>query len=307
MGEAHPLLDIVIPACNERYWLKDLFSTLSTQDTSDIAIHLVCSGCTAELCCLDPVPPGVSIIRTGLGVSHARNRGALAGRAPWILFLDADVLLPRFFLIEVRNIIKSSDSDAISFSFYADTDDLMLRLGTRLTYYYLRVISRLLFPSLPGFAMLVRRKSFLLAGAFDTTLSIAEDVEFSRRLHRMGFTVSWCTSLWLVASTRRFDTGLAERFKTLRLYALAETIRLTPGLLLRAKLPQLPRRIHPRAARRRFPDTLPLRPPAHRPDENVDDAAARREQQSAIHESRRTRRLLQPWLPPTARERDKSR
>jgi mycofactocin glycosyltransferase len=88
-----PAVDLVVPFLGDEQALRGLLERL----------HTLSLGPGDSLVVVDNRPPGAGpaapaeVVRAPDRQSsyHARNRGAMRGKAPWLLFLDADVLAPR--------------------------------------------------------------------------------------------------------------------------------------------------------------------------------------------------------------------
>jgi len=98
-------VDVVIPAYREEEWLPDLLDCLLEQDLSEVHIFVSCSGDEPEDQAFRHLEQyretgKILFLHADRGVGNARNAGARAGRSNWILFLDADLLLPAFFSIQ---------------------------------------------------------------------------------------------------------------------------------------------------------------------------------------------------------------
>jgi glycosyltransferase involved in cell wall biosynthesis len=223
-------LDIVIPVLKEEGWLPDLMSCLLKQDLTWVHIYVSCSCDTdsSEFRSLRRqyhTAPSVTVLQAPLGVSCARNRGATQGRSDWILFLDADVLIPDFFLSSLKNIARSPTADAFGFKFYADSFRPLIRAGARVSYWYLYLLHVVHKPVLPGFSMLVKRSAFESVGGFRDGLAIGEDFAFTEDLRKQGFTVLLCRYPWVIFSVRRFDTDLRTAARVFGQYLRVELAR----------------------------------------------------------------------------------
>jgi glycosyltransferase involved in cell wall biosynthesis len=207
-------LDIVIPAYKEESWLPDLLDCLLNQNLAGVNIYVSYSSDKGDEHVFALPQKHKSFQNLTVlqmrpsGVSSARNKGANAGNGEWILFLDADSLLPDLFLVGIRKIIDSTSSDALGFSFYADSFRLLMRAGTRISYGYLRLLALLRRPVLPGFAILVKRKAFEEVGGFRDGLAIGEDFAFTEDLRRRDLSVALCSYPWILYSVRRFEPSL---------------------------------------------------------------------------------------------------
>jgi glycosyltransferase involved in cell wall biosynthesis len=228
-------LDIVIPAYKEEGWLPDLLDCLLNQNLADVRIYISYSDdengdAAIALWQKYRLIQNLTILQTPqTGVSSARNRAASVGKGEWILFLDADVLLPDSFLAELPRAIQLSSSDALGFSFYADSFRVLMRAGTRVSYWYLRLLALLRKPVLPGFAILVKRSAFEHVGGFRDGLAMGEDYAFTEDLRRHGFSVALCSCPWILVSVRRFEPSLAMAVRVFGQYCRVELERLVFG------------------------------------------------------------------------------
>jgi len=141
---------------------------------------------------------GVTVLyRTGLPVSDARNAAAAAARAPWLIFLDSDCLLPQGYLDSVGQGLArdawdafggpdaappdfSSLQKAISFAMTSVLTTGGIRGGSSVSTatYYPR-----------GFNMGMRAEAFWAVGGYDIDFKCGEDVELSIRVREAGFRV----------------------------------------------------------------------------------------------------------------------
>ena len=141
---------------------------------------------------------GVTVLyRTGLPVSDARNAAAAAARAPWLIFLDSDCLLPQGYLDSVGQGLArdawdafggpdaappdfSSLQKAISFAMTSVLTTGGIRGGSSVSTatYYPR-----------GFNMGMRAEAFWAVGGYDSQFKCGEDVELSIRVREAGFLV----------------------------------------------------------------------------------------------------------------------
>ncbi len=141
---------------------------------------------------------GVTVLyRAGLPVSDARNSAAAAARAPWLLFLDSDCLLPQGYLDAVTLGLARDAWDAfggpdaappdfsplqkaISFAMTSILTTGGIRGGSSspTATYYPR-----------GFNMGIRAEAFWAVGGYDIDFKCGEDVELSIRVREAGFRV----------------------------------------------------------------------------------------------------------------------
>ncbi len=141
---------------------------------------------------------GVTVLfYPGLAVSDARNAAAAASRAPWLIFLDSDCLLPEGYLDAVAHGLARDAWDAfggpdaappdfsplqkaISFAMTSVLTTGGIRGGSAkpTATYYPR-----------GFNMGIRAKSFWAVMGYDIDFKCGEDVELSIRVREAGFRV----------------------------------------------------------------------------------------------------------------------
>ncbi len=141
---------------------------------------------------------GVTVLfYPGLAVSDARNAAAAASRAPWLIFLDSDCLLPEGYLDAVAHGLARDAWDAfggpdaappdfsplqkaISFAMTSVLTTGGIRGGSAkpTATYYPR-----------GFNMGIRAKAFWAVMGYDIDFKCGEDVELSIRVREAGFRV----------------------------------------------------------------------------------------------------------------------
>lgn len=141
---------------------------------------------------------GVTVLfYPGLAVSDARNAAAAASRAPWLIFLDSDCLLPAGYLDAVAHGLARDAWDAfggpdaappdfsplqkaISFAMTSVLTTGGIRGGSAkpTATYYPR-----------GFNMGIRAKAFWAVMGYDIDFKCGEDVELSIRVREAGFRV----------------------------------------------------------------------------------------------------------------------
>ena len=100
------MLSIIIPTFNEKKYLPSLLDSIKKQSFKDYEIIVADAGSkdnTADIA----KDYGCIVIKGGL-LPRGRNNGAKVAKGDTFLFLDADIILPPFFL---SNIIKKFKED----------------------------------------------------------------------------------------------------------------------------------------------------------------------------------------------------
>jgi len=152
------------------------------------------------------------------GISRARNFGALKSNGEVLIFLDADVIVPKDFLKKVSSTFEclevvgatcanfpanSSIFEKIFFTIY----NLATRFCLWLPPTRLKIQSR-------GEFLAVRRKVFLRLNGFNENLPCAEDGELSYRLSKIG-KIRFIKNLAVLESGRRIRKwGVLRTYKT---------------------------------------------------------------------------------------------
>ncbi len=196
-------LCVVIPALNEEDFLPATIDALRNQTRPPDRIVIADAGSTDRTAGLARAH-GCDVVLGGLpGVG--RNRGARHATAEWILFLDADVLVPRDGLEEALEVVTRRRLDALSCWFAPDAGNLLFRISHWLSAGYLWLSTRAGWPHSIGGFLLVRWKLHEAVGGFDETVLVAEDQDYARRLARAG---RYAFARWprVVISSRRFRT-----------------------------------------------------------------------------------------------------
>jgi GT2 family glycosyltransferase len=254
-------LDIVIPSYHDDDWLQALLKTLDRQELSDVSITIAYDESQRGM--LQNVSaPKFQAVYASRGIGNARNAGAAAGDGEWILFLDADGLLPDDFISDIKNLLrKSAKFDAATFSFYADSRRLILRAGTRLSWRYLQLMNLFGRPALSGIATLVRRSTFDSIGGYRNDLAISEDFDFSDQILDAGYEIKLFRSPWFVYSARRFDLPCRDAFRLFWWYLIIDLRRRLYGELIPEGKTHYPFGTHkaPPTSRRRPDDINPFR------------------------------------------------
>ncbi len=194
-------LRVVIPALNEERFLPATIAALRNQTRPPDRIVIADAGSTDRTAGLARAG-GCQVVPGGLpGVG--RNRGARNATEEWILFLDADVLVPPGGLEDALRVAARRRLDALSCWFVPDAGNLPFRFSQWLSALYLWLSTRVGWPHSIGGFLLVRRALHEAVGGFDETVLVAEDQDYARRLARAG---RYTFARWprVVISSRRF-------------------------------------------------------------------------------------------------------
>ena len=124
-GFMDPLVSIVIPVYNMEAFVKKCVESIAAQSYSNWEIILVNDGSkdhSAAICRdIAEKHPHITLInQENSGVSIARNTGMQSAAGKYLLFLDADDLLPEYALAVLVEAAEQSNSDMVIGKIYAD-------------------------------------------------------------------------------------------------------------------------------------------------------------------------------------------
>jgi glycosyltransferase involved in cell wall biosynthesis len=186
-----PKYSIVIPALNEALPLKRLLKSLNASRFQDFET-IVVSDTSSDDTDAVVLSTNARLLRNERtsGPAASRNRGAAAANAPFLIFLDADVV-PTAEALETIDAHLSRDAEMRCFvGVYASepaTDGWFQRYRACLSYSYvsslpMRTHSTLFVSAIAG----IERDLFLELGGFDETdhAKHAEDTELGYRIRR---------------------------------------------------------------------------------------------------------------------------
>lgn len=192
---------VVIPTLNEEDHLPGAVDSLAAQTLSPRQV-IVADGGSTDRTAEVALARECRVVRGGLpGVG--RNNGAREARGRWLLFLDADVVVPPAALEQAVGIAEAGGIDALSCWFVPDSAGWRVRLMHWVTAGYFWLSTRLRWPHSIGGFMLVRREIHEAVGGFDESVIVAEDQDYARRISRVG-RYAFVRRPRVVISTRRF-------------------------------------------------------------------------------------------------------
>ena len=176
-------LTIVIPTFNEEEFLPSLLDSLKKQTFQPeevIVSDAFSTDTTRRIAALY----GCKIIDGGRP-AHARNKGADIAKGNIVLFLDADVVLPKNFLKDTIFEFEKRNLDIAS-CFVTPLSNLTVdHMLHSLVNYYIKLTSEF-YPHLPGFCVFVRKSVHNKIKGFDEELLLAEDHDYVQRAKQFG-------------------------------------------------------------------------------------------------------------------------
>ncbi len=181
-GQDSCQLSIIIPTLNEEKYLPKLLKSIKKQNFSDYEIIIADAGSkdkTIEVAKTE----GVKLVKGGLP-SCGRNRGAKFAKAGLLLFLDADVFLPEFFLQKSLREFKERKLAIASFQL-VPIESRFARIFFNIFYNFpIRLLERFLPHAAMG--ILIKKELFFKLGGFDESIKLAEDHDLARRAKKIA-------------------------------------------------------------------------------------------------------------------------
>lgn len=218
-----PKLSIIIPVLNEEKSLPILLASIKSQDFTDYEIIVADSNSTDQT--REVAESFGCKITTGGPPAIGRNSGAKEAQGQYLLFLDADVFLPRDFLEKIIAEAEVKQIDAASCGVVPLSDkniDLLLHSAANA---YISV-TQYFYPHAPGCCILVKKTMHNKIGGFNEKLKLAEDHNYVSRIQKIGeFKILKNVKVFI--SVRRFESD--GRFNVSAKYVLSELYRLMNG------------------------------------------------------------------------------
>ena len=177
------MLSIIIPTLNEERFLPALLFSIKEQGFIDYEIIVADAG--SEDSTLKIVKKyGCRTVTGGLP-AVGRNNGAKVARGDYLLFLDADVILPKDFLKTAINEFENRNLDIASCRMIPLSSKKIDFILHGLVNSYL-LITQYFYPHAPGFCILTKKNIHNAINGFNEKLKLAEDHDYAKRAKRYG-------------------------------------------------------------------------------------------------------------------------
>lgn len=181
-GAAGPDLAVVIPAYNEARYLPDCLAALrgALAGAGVAAETIVADDGSTDGTADAARAAGVRVVRAGArNIAAARNAGAAAAGAPFLLFLDADCRVNAPLLAEAVAVLRTGTVAGGGAAFRYDVPALPARLAAGFWNAVTRVVDWA-----AGSFLFCRRDAFRAIRGFDARLYASEEIDFCQRLGR---------------------------------------------------------------------------------------------------------------------------
>lgn len=178
------MLSIIIPAKNEEKNIGKLLESVKTQKFKCEII--VCDDNSKDKTARIAKKYGKVVEGNWKHPGEARNAGVKKAKGEYLLFLDADVVLPKDFL--KKNFEEFVKKDLASATTYVKplsnkiVDRLIHDFGYNLFYFLFQKIR----PLACGFCIFIKKDIFKKLKGFDKTITLGEDHDLVRRGKKYG-------------------------------------------------------------------------------------------------------------------------
>jgi glycosyltransferase involved in cell wall biosynthesis len=122
-----PRLSVVVPAFNSAATVVETMASIMVQGPAVERVVVVDDGSTdataavvAEFAAAHPSPPVDLVSQPNRGLPGARNRGLDRAASPWVLFVDADDVLPDGFVSEMFTALGRADAATFAYCDFRD-------------------------------------------------------------------------------------------------------------------------------------------------------------------------------------------
>lgn len=204
-----PFFSIVIPTLNEETRLPQLLESLTMQTCKDFEVIVVDSGSqdkTREkaLEFKDKLPKFYFLEGKFKRVAAARNGGAHIICAAWLIFLDADVVVPSDFISKIKDIIMRKKPDLMTA--WNSTQDKGISGKLML---FLISLGIFLAHKIRSFAngpcIIIKKDLFDKIKGFNEAIIVGEDLDLADRATKAGGRYHFLLRPLVYVSTRRYE------------------------------------------------------------------------------------------------------
>ncbi len=204
-----PFFSVVIPTLDEAKTLPKLLGDLNVQTFTDVDVCVVDGGSKDKTVEIASVFAKEHKGFTVLGcdqknVSVQRNLGAHCSKGSYILFLDADVRIPPYYLEGIHYNLMKKEVDAFTTFAAPDSSQIEARNIVRILNISLEGGAILGIPYALGASLGVRRDVFMQVGGFDPAITYMEDTELVRRIHKHHYSFTAYKDPLFVLNMRRY-------------------------------------------------------------------------------------------------------
>ncbi len=186
MSVSNPLISIIIPTLNEEKYLPDLLNSIKKQTYKNYEI-IICDSHSKDKTTQIAKSFNTKLISIDKkGPGHGRNQGGKKARGEYLLFLDADVIIPdEYFLAKFINEVEEKNlglANVFQFLYPFNVKDIAANIVVNIYF----KLSSYFNPIGGGFFIFVKKDIFDKEHGFDESINIGEDSDFIRRASKIS-------------------------------------------------------------------------------------------------------------------------
>lgn len=199
-------LSIIVPTLNEEKYLPKLLDSIIAQNFSGSLEVIIADGSSTDKTLQkanafrDKIP--LTIVKTERGIGRQRNKGAEKARYKYLLFLDADVVLPSNLLNKIASSVTPQQYFVASAILMPRGGDFLDMIVFGFAYFVIAVVS-LFRPVTSGAFLLTSMENYKKIGGFGEEIILGEDVDFGDRSMKQGATFYLLYYCLVPTSSRR--------------------------------------------------------------------------------------------------------
>ena len=208
-----PLFSVVIPAHNEEKYIGKCIRSIRSASKyvapDQVEIIVVANRCTDGTEALAK-RLGARVLKNDYKcISAIRNTGVKSAKGDVVVTIDADSLMTKHSLKEIREMLESGEY--VGGGTNPKFDRMSLGIFFSSLYVAMNVIPIALKNKAPlsGAMFWFYKKDFMLVGGFDESLVSLEDMDFAVRLNKLGIQrgqkYGTLKQSYIVTSSRKFD------------------------------------------------------------------------------------------------------
>lgn len=202
----NPKLSVIIITLNESYWIKKILESLKNQTFQDFEIIVSDYNSTDNTRDIAK-SYGCKIVEGG-NYTVGRNSGAKASKADYLLFLDADCILPDDFIEINFKAFKNSEKGSGTTEVKPISDKYFDKIFFKLYEYWSRIM-QYFSPHCCGASIFTKKSVFEKVRGFDENICFAENHEYTKKTKGYGFII---LPIPIFTSVRRMDKDGRLRF-----------------------------------------------------------------------------------------------
>ena len=196
------MLSIIIPTLNEEKYLPKLLKSIKNQTFKDYEI-IVSDNNSKDKTRQIAKEFGCKLVKGGNYPGISRNKGSKKAKGNFLLFVDADCVIPKNFLKSAMNEIKTKNLDIAGCKVMPLSNKIVDNIAFSI--YNLWIITtQFFYANASGHGIFCKKNLHNKIKGFNENIKLSEDMDYCKRARKKGkFRI--LNSVIIHTSTRRFD------------------------------------------------------------------------------------------------------